>query len=104
MLSQTFMFTVGTLGNLGAWFTTGSQAPDVGMGLHYQIDCDGSIRIEFVGSFIPSHRFYIDWALCGDHDMLDNDSDKVDAFLSTGRRKVAPGDLLKDWKGKGRRC
>jgi hypothetical protein len=102
-LTRSFFFRVGRLGNLASWFLTGSGAPWVGIAVDYRIESDGSVQVQFGGSFIPSHRVYVDWkAVCG-HDMLDVSAESINEFLNTGRNQFAPGGIFEVWNGVGRR-
>jgi hypothetical protein len=103
-ISLHFSFRVGTFGNFGAWFLTGKQAPWVNVGLDYFISTEGRIRAILGGSFIPSHRYYVDWSACGDHDMLGVEAAAIDSFLATGRDEKAAGNFFATWNGEGRRC
>jgi hypothetical protein len=104
IITQSLKFRVGAIGNLGAWFMTGSQAPWVWIEIEYRIDVKGSIKIQFKGSCIPSFRGYVNWSACGVHDMLEIDADEVETFLDTGRNESAEGvDVSLEWNGEGRR-
>jgi hypothetical protein len=103
-LTRSFFFRVGQLGNLASWILTRSAAPWVGATIDYEIDGHGSVKVQFGGSWIPSHRVYVDWKAVGGHDMLDGSASEIDQFMNTGRDGYAPGGLFADWKGQGRRA
>jgi hypothetical protein len=92
--TRSFFFRVGWLGNLASWYFTRSGAPWVGMAVDYRIESNGSVQVQFGGSFIPSHHVYVDWKAVGGHDMLAVSAETINEFLNTGRNQFAPGGIF----------
>jgi hypothetical protein len=70
--------------NLGQKVVTGYLAPWAVVKIKYTIRRDGVTQVEFRGSKIPGQRNYVEWNLCGSHDMQTNSYDEVRLFVERG--------------------
>ena len=104
VIRQAIRFKIGKLGNAMARLMVGEWAPSAWMQIDYAFSCNGRIRIDFCGSFIPSQRYYRDWSHSGSFDMLTNSADDIDRFLYAGGCRDAPGHLHHSWSGNGQAC
>jgi hypothetical protein len=70
--------------NLAQSLLTGHLAPWAAGQVEYRVSPGGSYRIQFVGSRIPSQRFYVDWTVIGVHDLTSLPSQDFRGFVEAG--------------------
>jgi len=86
-------FRLGWASNVAGRSTQGYWAPYAWSRIEYELCCDGTAKIKFGGSFVPSHSFYIDFQRVGQHSMANQPTalKRLDDFIQAGDAKDAPG-------------
>lgn len=79
-------FKVGAMADYGCYVLSGKRAPSAILKIVYFIGSD-SVRVEFMGSRIPSQSYYVAWNRWRVHDMLAIASSDIDSFLDAGECK-----------------
>lgn len=90
-------FKLGTSLDFGSRVLTGRWAASAWIQVDYTINTQGAVGIDFGGTFIPSHKYFVDWRQVFTHDMMTLTDAEIDGFLDAGRCKDAPGRLRYQW-------
>ena len=90
-------FRIAKVGNLGARLLTGHWAPFAWMSIAYTLRRDGSVRVDYRGSLIPSQSMYAGWRRRRRYSMLTLTPSQISGFIQAGGDALAPGTLHHTW-------
>jgi hypothetical protein len=97
-------FRLGRLAELGMWVFVHNGAPLASMRIEYTIQGDGSIRVRFSGTAVPSQKFFAGSEVAGEYRMLDSSLKDVEQFLLAGGGSRPPRRFYGEWTGRGVAC